>query len=93
MSNKIQGPFPNFQTESRLEPIMFIAIAAGRGKEKERPLSSLGAQCLVNSKVFFCDVAYMEFQDVLFLCFSVKTLQCYQPVSVTVVNVSLKLQI
>lgn len=45
MSNKIQGPFPNFQTESRLEPIMFIAIAAGRGKvtTKERPLSSLGA--------------------------------------------------
>lgn len=50
MSNKIQGPFPSFQTESRLEPIRFIiwiiAKLAGRGKvtTKEKPLSSLGAK-------------------------------------------------
>lgn len=50
MSNKIQGPFPSFQTESRLKPIRFIiwtiAIVAGRGKvtTKERPPSSLGAE-------------------------------------------------
>lgn len=75
MSNKIQGPFPSLQTESRLEPIMFItwtiAIVAGRGKvtTEERPLSSLGAKWLVNRTVFFCDVAYIEkkFHNVPFL--------------------------
>lgn len=53
MSNKIQGPLQNLQTERRLKPIMSIAQAGnchscrqGRGKvtTKARPLRSLGAK-------------------------------------------------